>query len=110
MRSFSILSLCVLACVAAGPHAPALAGALEDVSIVEDRDDRDATVYKLVNRGEHTVRATVELSVVCSGTPTDRGPISREYHVGAGQSIELGKTRPESNCERSYAIVGAEYA
>ena len=109
MRPFSILCLYLLATATVALLLPVLAGALEDISIVDDRDNKGATVYKLINGGERTVRVTVELIVECSGDPTDRGPITREYWVSPGSSVELGKTRPGSNCERFYSITEAAY-
>ena len=109
MRPSPTVCVCLLAVVAAGLLDPVLAGALEDVSIVSDRDSRRATVYKLINRGERSVRTTVELTIECNGIPAERGPTEREYWVDAGRSVELGKTRPGSNCERFYSIVDASY-
>ena len=66
--------------------------------------------HKLVNHGAKTVRVEVELRVECTSVSTTRKPTTREYWVGAGESVELGKTRANSSCRRDYRVRTARYS
>jgi len=101
--------LMLIASMACAFCAVALADASTDLQIKKETDEKKYTIYKLVNTGQHTVRAKVKFEKECSGVANNQEPSEHEYFLAPGASVELGRIWPQSTCKRSYVIMEADY-
>ncbi len=107
MRTFLPRGLSVL--LVAAFCSALFAGARDDLRIKTETDEKRYKIYKLVNTGEQTVRATVEVEKRCSSVANNQKPSVREYWISPNQSIQLARVWPQTTCKRTYRIVEADY-
>lgn len=107
MKRFLRLALAVS--LVAAFSSVLLADARGDLRIKTETDEKRYTIYKLVNTGEQTVRAKVEVEKRCSGVANKQKPSVREYWISPKQAIQLARVWPQTTCKRTYRIVEADY-
>ena len=86
-----------------------LADARTDVSVRTETDDKRNTIYYLVNAGQKTVRAKVELEKLCTGIANNQKPEIRDYTLNPGEKRQIGKAWARTTCRRNYRILEATY-
>jgi hypothetical protein len=86
-----------------------LADARSDVTVRTETDDKRNTIYYLVNAGQKTVRAKVELEKRCTSIANNQKPEVREYTLSAGEKRQIGKAWERTTCRRTYRILEATY-
>lgn len=85
------------------------AGAISDLRVERDRDNRQNTVFKLVNIGSKNVKAKVEHRKRCSGVTNRDAPQVTEHWLAADQSVQLAKVWRSSTCQHDFRILEAIY-
>ena len=84
-----------------------VADAVSDVRIETRRDEDRNIIWLLVNRGNRTVEAKLEMKKDCTGNR--RQPRVKMFWVGAGESVQIARAWAETSCRHTYRVLEATY-